>query len=173
MVKFSAQTVLLLISGLVFSTAARASECSSMEVWDIITGMCQPLAMAGMPMKMAMVHGNGFGVYVKEQGPRGDDALSSPNMIMGDIGSSIGDHHYFNLDLMTTFEKWTTPERGYPELLQIGEENQGGNPYLDHQHPHSSPIMGLTLSDAISFGEAQDYFRFSFAPRGESTDAGP
>ena len=47
--------------------------------------------------------------------------------------------------LMGTTELWTYPRRRYPELLQVGEERSDGSPCIDAQHPHSSPIMGLTL----------------------------
>src|SRR5262249_45983389 len=75
-------------------------------------------------------------------------------------------------DYMGTFERWTFPDRGYPELLQIGETDENGVPFIDAQHPHSSPIMGLTLSDTIRLetSREKDYLKFFFAPRGESTD---
>ena len=146
------------------------SDCGAMSVWDIGMAMCMPLPMAGMPMKMLMVHGNIFGSRVWESGPRGRSDYYSTNMVMGDLGTSIGDHHFLNLDMMTTAERWTVPYTGYPLLLQIGEQNQQGVPFIDAQHPHSSPIMGLTLSDTISFGHDKDHIKLFFAPRGESTD---
>lgn len=145
-------------------------ECSSMLVWDMTTGMCMPLPMKDMPMRMAMVHGNMFGVRTFQEGPRGRDAWASPNMLMGDIGTSLGDYHYLNLDLMLTAEKWTFPKRGYPLLLQIGEENENGTPYIDAQHPHSSPIMGLTLSDTIAWKAELNHLKIFFSPRGSTTD---
>lgn len=167
-------TVLLIL--LTATTAAAQdsvgpSDCSAMEVWDVGMGMCMPLPMAGMPMRMFMVHGNGFGTYISEQGPRGQDAVSAPNMFMVDLGTSLGDLHYLNLDYMGTAELWTTPGSGYPELLQIGENRSNGQPFLDAQHPHSTPLMGLTLSDTIKLGsEEKDHLKLFFAPRGESTD---
>jgi len=146
------------------------SDCSHMEVWDYPMGMCMPRPMAGMPMKMLMFHGNAFMTETLEEKPRGRNAFSVPNMFMLDAGSSIGAHHYINLDFMGTLEKWTYPKEGTPELLQIGESQEDGTPFLDAQHPHSSPIMGLTLSDTIAFGNAKDFAKIWFAPRGESTD---
>jgi len=147
------------------------SYCSDMEVWDVDFAMCMPLAMKGMPMQMFMLHGNGFGVYSTSSGPRGRSGFSSPNMVMADLGSSLGDNHYLDLNVMLTAEKWTFPERGYAELLQIGEHDENGKPYLDAQHPHSSPIMGLTLSDTITLGRGKkDHLKLFFAPRGQSTD---
>jgi hypothetical protein len=163
------------IFGLLMSVSAFAeapslpSDCGSMEAWDFSMGMCMPLAMARMPMKMAMLQYNSFITHTNEQGPRGRNAMSIPNMIMADVGSSIGDKHYLNLDVMGTFERWTFPEDGTPELLQIGEENARHEPFLDAQHPHSSPIMGLTLSDTVTLS-GKDYLKFFAAPRGQATD---
>ncbi len=152
------------------SNIVRSSDCSHMETYDISMGMCMPLPMAGMPMTMLMIHGNSFFTATTEGGPRGRDAISLPNMFMADLGTSVSARHYLNLDFMGTLEKWTTPDLGYPELLQIGEDKANGQAYLDAQHPHSSPIMGLTLSDTISFGSHRDYVKIFVAPRGEATD---
>lgn len=147
------------------------TECTSdMEVWDVGAGMCMPLPMAGMPMTMVMVHGNAFGAWVSGEGPRGRREIVSPNMFMIDAGSSVADRHYINLDLMGTVERWSLPEKGYPELLQVGEKNSRDEPFIDAQHPHSSPIMGLTLSDTIKVGSGKDHLKLSIAPRGETTD---
>lgn len=146
------------------------SDCGHMEVWDFSNGMCMPLAMKGMPMKMLMLHYNSFFTQTVEEGPRGRNAFSVPNMFMLDAGASIGDRHYVNVELMATAERWSFPDNGTPELLQIGEENSSHVPYLDAQHPHSSPIMGLTLSDTIALGNGQDHLKIFFAPRGQTTD---
>jgi hypothetical protein len=142
-----------------------------METWDIAMGMCMPIPMGNMPMRMLMVRGNAFGVGVEETGPRGRSAIASPNMVMADLGTSIGAIHYVNLDFMGTIERWTIPYSGYPELLQIGEASSNGVLFLDGQHPHNSPVMGLTLSDTIRFDEnRENNLKLFFAPRGESTD---
>lgn len=145
-------------------------DCTKMQVWDYSTGSCQNLAMKGMPMGMWMVHGNAFLVQSVEEGSRGRNEFSVPNMFTTDIGHSAGDTHYLNANLMLTAERWTFPERGYPELLQIGEHNRAGEPYIDAQHPHSSPIMGLTLSDTIRLSESKNYLKLFFAPRGQATE---
>lgn len=147
-------------------------ECDKMTVWDFETGSCKPLAMAGMPMNMWMIHGNAFLVQNIAEKPRGRNQFASPHWLMGDLGSSFGDRHYINVNLMITAEKWTLPKRGYPELLQIGEDDEDGNPYVDGQHPHSSPIMGITLSDTISLGgiDNLDHLKLSFSPRGQATE---
>jgi hypothetical protein len=148
----------------------QSSSCSEMEVFDFAMGMCMPLPMAGMPMQMLMLRGNSFLTGVTESGPRGREGIAIPNMLMIDLGESVGDSHYFNVEYMGTFERWTFPERGYPELFQIGEENLQGEPFLDAQHPHSSPTMGLTLSDTISLGDGKNHIKIFAAPRGEATD---
>lgn len=150
--------------------ARTSAGCSEMEVWDYAMGMCQPFPMGGMPMRMLMFHGNAFANYTAASGPRGRDGFTIPNMFMIGGGSSVGDAQYFSLDFMGTVEKWTYPRAGYPELLQIGEENGDHQPYVDAQHPHSSPIMGLTLSDTISLGHEKDHVKVFVAPRGQSTD---
>jgi hypothetical protein len=164
---------LLLFFLLVYSPSGLAADpCDEMSVFDPTMGMCMAYPMADMPMKMIMLHGNVFGTHIWEQGPRAQDNWASTSMVMGDFGTSLGNHHYLNLDIMTTAEKWTVPDRGYPLLLQIGETNAQGQPFIDAQHPHSSPIMGLTLSDTMSFGDSKDKnnLKVFFAPRGEATD---
>ncbi|MBC7714880.1 MAG: hypothetical protein H7177_16150 [Rhizobacter sp.] len=149
--------------------AMSPKDCSEMLAWDFETASCQPLAMPGMPSSMWMIHGNTFAVQSFMESPRGRNQFSVPNMIMGDIGTSVGKKNYVNLDLMMTFEKWTFSDRGYPEFLQIGETDKDDLPYVDAQHPHSSPVMGLTLSDTLSLGN-KDHIKFYFSPRGQPTE---
>jgi hypothetical protein len=141
-----------------------------METWDYPTGMCRPLPMKGMPMRMAMLHGRAFFTGTDGGGPRGRGAFLIPNWLMAEIGGSLGDRQYLAVEFMGTAEKWTFPRAGAPELLQIGEEDASGRPFIDAQHPHSSPVMGLTMSDTISLGRGGDHARIWFAPRGASTD---
>jgi len=145
------------------------ASCNHMETWNYEMAMCMPLAMPGMPMRMIMLQGNAFATGIFASGPRGVDGFAVPNMFMLDAGSSVGDNHYVNLDFMGTVEKWTFPSHGYPLILQIGEEDSHGRPFVDAQHPHSSPIMGLTLSDTYSLGN-KNYFKIWAAPRAASTD---
>jgi hypothetical protein len=88
---------------------------------------------------------------------------------MFEAGRNVGQRQFVNIDFMGTTELWTYPRHGYPELLQVGEERGDGSPYIDAQHPHSSPIMGLTLSDTMGLADDRS-LKLSFAPRGESTD---
>lgn len=147
------------------------SDCGESEIWDSVTAMCMPYPM-GHEMSHLMIHGNIFATGIAQSGPRGEDAIVSTQMLMGNLGRTLGEHHFVNLGLMVTGEKWTLPAKGYPLILQTGESNHDGYPYIDAQHPHSSPIMGITLSDTIRLGESsgKNYLKFFFAPRGQSTD---
>lgn len=147
------------------------SDCSNAEVWDSVTAMCFPYP-TGQKMTHLMLHGNIFLTGITQSGPRGDDAITSTQMLMGNLGKTLGDKHYVNLGIMTTIEKWTLPSKGYPLILQTGESNQDGAPYIDNQHPHNTPIMGLTLSDTIRLGDGENksHIKVSFSPRGQSTD---
>lgn len=151
---------------------ASPASLGPMEVWDEDMQMAMPFPMAHMPMRMLMLHGCGFFEAVAEEGvQRGGGDFSGPNMFMADLGTSIGDAQYLNLDVMLTTDLWLVPKTGTPELLQIGENRADGTPFVDAQHPHSSPIMGLTLSDTIALdsGDKSNLKLFA-APRGESTD---
>src|SRR5262249_40495780 len=118
---------------------------------------------------MMMFHMNTFGVYTSESGLRGRHEVSAPNMFMADLFKPVGTMHLLGIEFMGTLEKWTYPEAGYPELLQVGERNASGQPFVDAQHPHSTPIMGLTLSDTLALGDKKQLKLFA-APRGESTE---
>lgn len=150
--------------------AMSAKDCTKDQVWDHSMGSCRQLAMLNMPMAMWMVHANAFLVQTASQGPRGYDYFAAPNILMLEGGKSAGDRHYLDVNLMLTLERWTFPKSGYPETFQIGEKNENEQPYIDAQHPHSSPIMGLTLSDTIRLGEGTDYLRLFIAPRGQATE---
>ncbi|MBS1962669.1 MAG: hypothetical protein JST04_10665 [Bdellovibrionales bacterium] len=163
--------ILGLIGLLPWASARAAEECEKGEAWDAGMAMCMPIPAAGKTVRSLSVRANAFGAYVTGSGPRGKDAFAAPNWVMADLGTSAGERHYFNLDFMGTAEKWTFPRSGYPLLGQIGEHDENGAPFIDSQHPHSSPIMGLTLSDTIALGDGEGRsLKLSFAPRGESID---
>ena len=169
--KLSEPLISFVMTCLLSFTVLAHESCNEMETWDTSMGMCMPLAMKEMPMRMLMVQGHSFLVESAESSLRGRSDLAAPNMFMIDLGTSVSDSHYLNLDFMGTLERWTFPNAGYPELLQIGEANQAGQPFIDAQHPHSSPIMGLTFSDTIRLQQdSANHLKIFFAPRGESTD---
>ncbi len=143
-----------------------------MEVMDVDMQMVMPFARPNMkPMTMLMLHGYSFFETVAEEGAqRGRADFSAPNMFMADLGTTLDDHQYLNLDVMLTSDLWTVPATGTPELLQIGENQANGQPFIDAQHPHSSPLMGLTLSDTFSLADDKSNLKLFAAPRGESTD---
>jgi len=172
MLRIHLLAVALLLPLSQIALAQDSESCGDSQIWDTSMSMCMPKpnGSASQPTKMLMFQGYSFFTETAEERPRGRDAFSVPNMFMVDLGSSVGSNQFINLDLMGTFERWTFPENGTPELLQIGETQKDNQPYLDAQHPHSSPIMGLTLSDAISLGQNKDAVKVWFAPRGESTD---
>lgn len=68
-------------------------DCAEHEVWDYSMATCRKLSMPGMPMSMWMIHGNGFLVQTFQEGQRGRDEFAIPNMIMSEVGRSLGDRH--------------------------------------------------------------------------------
>ena len=151
------------------SATSNAHACKADESWDNAMSMCMPSAGPGGAHTVVSGQFNVFGVFDVAQGPRGVDQFGAPNMFMLDVGRAVTARQFLDLNLMGTAELWTYPQRGYPQLLQIGEQRSDGQPYLDAQHPHTSPIMGLTLSDTVSL-ESSETLKLFFAPRGESTD---
>lgn len=144
-------------------------QCGPHQIWDLTSNMCLSAADPDNPVWNVMLHGNIFLVSDWQTGPRKDDAIASPNMLMLDVGHTLAQNHYLSMEIMLTGEQWSYPKTGYPELLQIGERNRDGVAYLDAQHPHSSPVMGLTFKDTIRLAP-QKFVKLFFAPRGESTD---
>jgi hypothetical protein len=143
--------------------------CPDGQHWDSSMNMCMPDATAKTSVDF---HVNAFLVGGAESGPRGRDAVDSPNMWMIDLNHKISDQNLFKVEWMGTAELWTVPKDGVPELLQIGENKQDGTPYVDAQHPHSSPVMGLTFEDIIQLHDDHQ-LTFFFAPRGEATAGVP
>jgi hypothetical protein len=149
---------------------ANGGQCPANQQWDPAMKMCMPGNSSGL---MTMFHYNQFIVLTGASGPRGRTAVTAPNMWMLMVDKKISDLNTVELSWMGTTDLWTVPKNGTPELFQAGEANASGKPYIDAQHPHSSPIMGLTFSDIMSFGaNGEKKLTFFFAPRGEAT-AGP
>jgi hypothetical protein len=144
--------------------------CGSGSYFHFGMSMCLPKpTRLGHFSGMAM--GNLFLALDAVEGPRGTTQIVAPNWAMFDLGVDLARWNRLELDVMLTAERWLLPGGGYPLLLQIGEENSQGLPFIDAQHPHSSPLMGLTLTDVFSFSAMRTRIvRVFFAPRGESTD---
>lgn len=130
------------------------------------------LALLTTPLRAdeLMVHGYSYLVGTSETGPRGVNSLSSPNMLMSTWDHPFTKSQTLHMQLMLTAERWTLPDAGYPELLQVGESRGDGSAYIDYQHPHSSPIMGIGVADTIELGDSNHTLELSFAPRGPSSD---
>lgn len=138
--------------------------------WDATMGMCMPDLSGKSNLNF---HINQYMIGITESGPRGRTAFSAPNMFNLTFQQIISSCDSVKVDWMGTTDKWTTPQDGTPELLQTGEANKEGKPYLDAQHPHTSPVMGLTFAVVHCLSKNNDNkFTLSFAPRGEAT-AGP
>jgi len=144
--------------------------CSTGEYWSFGMSMCLPRP-AALGNFRAMIMGAIFLADVGVSGKRSAHELVAPNWIMLDLGVDVARWNRLELDAMLTFERWTFPDSGYPLPFQVGEENEHGVPFVDAQHPHSSPLMGLTLTDVMSLSATKTRIvRVWFAPRGESTD---
>lgn len=131
-------------------------------------GMCMPDGRTNLSF-----HANQFLVGISGSGPRGRTAFSAPNMFMLAFSQRISGCDSVKVDWMGTTDLWTVPRNGTPELLQTGESDKNGVPFVDAQHPHTSPVMGLTFAVVHCFGKkGNNSFTLSFAPRGEAA-AGP
>jgi hypothetical protein len=112
-----------------------------------------------------MVHGVEF-IEDDQQfgGPRGADQFGALGWIMGMASHPIGSRSRLRLRSMFSADPWTVTDRGYPELLQSGEEYDG-QPIHDRQHPHNlfmelAALYEVRLTDGLG---AQLYA----APAGE------
>ena len=153
------------------NSPAPTGQCAEPNThWDDAMGMCMPDLTGKSNLNF---HINQYMIGITESGPRGRTAFSAPNMFNLTFQQIISKCDSVKIDWMGTTDKWTTPKDGTPELLQTGEANKEGKPYLDAQHPHTSPIMGLTFSVIHCLSKDNDNkITLSFAPRGEAT-AGP
>lgn len=143
-------------------------ECGPDEYWDEAMQICMPLGKTSLSF-----HANQFLIGLTGSGPRGRTAFSAPNMFMVNFQQRISACDSVKVQWMGTTDKWTTPTKGTPLLLQTGESDKNGVPFIDAQHPHTSPVMGLTFAVVHCMGKlGDDSFTLSFSPRGEAT-AGP
>ncbi|MDB4966470.1 MAG: hypothetical protein JWN44_2159 [Myxococcales bacterium] len=144
--------------------------CGPDQYWSFAMSMCswRPSARGHVS---GMVMGALFLADVGVSGRRSAHDLAAPHWLMLDVGVDLARWNRLELDVMLTAERWTIPDSGYPLPFQVGEENEHQVPFVDAQHPHSSPIMGLALADVVSLSTTTTrLLRVWFAPRGESTD---
>ena len=145
-------------------------QCATNEYWSFAMSMCMARPARRGNFR-AMVMGALFLADVGVSGKRSTHDLVAPNWLMFDGGVDLARWNRLELDAMFTAERWTYPDAGYPLPFQVGEENEHGVPFVDAQHPHSSPLMGLSLADVMSLSSTNlRLLRVWFAPRGESTD---
>jgi hypothetical protein len=81
-----------------------------------------------------MLHGNVFVGYDYQAGDAGDDQLVSQNWLMAMAGHELAGG-LVTARAMLSLEPLTLGKRGYPLLLQSGEQVDG-QPLVDRQHPH-------------------------------------
>jgi hypothetical protein len=147
-----------------------ADSCSAAEYWSFAMSMCMARPRQRGDVR-AMIMGAIFLADVGVSGKRSAHDLAAPNWLMLDVGVDVARWNRLELDAMFTAERWTYPDAGYPLPFQVGEANEHGVPFVDAQHPHSSPLMGLSLADVMSLSSTKlRLVRVWFAPRGESTD---
>ena len=95
-----------------------------------------------------MLHGFVFAQYDKQGGRRGADQFGSLNWGMLMASREVGGGS-FQARTMLSLDPATVTGRGYPLLLQSGEQYQG-KPIHDRQHPHDFWMeLGLLYERAI------------------------
>ena len=101
-----------------------------------------------------MAHGSAWGVYTDQTGPRGDDKLyvQSMTMLMAEREFEGG---RLQLKTMLSAEP-LMKNRGYPNLFATGE-TAGGEPLVDHQHPHDL-FMELAARVDVDIAEGTTAF---------------
>jgi hypothetical protein len=109
------------------------------------------------------LHGEGFGIYSAESGPRGRDKIFSTNWVMGAASHRVGPGT-LTLHSMFSLEPLTITNRQYPLLFQEGE-TANGLPIINGQHPHDA-IMELAASYQVPLGEKASFTLYG-GPRGE------
>lgn len=90
--------------------------------------------MRGAGAWMFMLHGTVFVQQIVQRGPRGDSQFGSLNWGMLMASHDLGGGR-FQARTMLSLDAVGVSGRGYPLLLQSGEQYQG-RPVRDRQHPH-------------------------------------
>jgi hypothetical protein len=123
---------------------------------------------AGMPGRHAfpgswrlMFHGDVFGVFTDQGGPRGGEQGFSTNMLMAAASRVLGGG-MFTLRGMASLEPLMGPQ-GYRLLLQTGETADGRTHLVDHQHPHDV-AMELAAIYSHSLGARTSAFAYLGSP---------
>jgi hypothetical protein len=100
-------------------------------------------------------------VYDHQSGPRGDDKLFAPGMLMGMARRPLGNG-------TLQFKAMLSPDplmgkRGYPLLLASGETADGETRLVDRQHPHDF-FMELSASVSQNIGNNNSVFLYAGLP---------
>ena len=108
-----------------------------------------------------MAHGNLDLVYSHQSGPRGDDKLFVPGMLMGMAKRPLGEG-------TLQFKAMVSPDplmgkSGYPLLLASGETADGVEHLVDRQHPHDF-FMELSASVSQPLGGNASAFLYGGLP---------
>jgi hypothetical protein len=110
-----------------------------------------------------MGHGNVFGIYNRQTGPRGGSQVMSFNWLMFMASRNLAGGR-LQFRTMLSAEPWTVPAEGYPLLLQSGETFNGAALH-DRQHPHDLFMeLGVLYERPITETTA---FELYLAPAGE------
>jgi len=110
---------------------------------------------------MVMGHALINGVYVSQDGPRGDDKAFLAGMIMAMASRDLGPGT-LQLRGMISPDP-LMGEEGYPLLLAAGETADGVDPLVDRQHPHDL-FMELAASFSLPLGEGRSVFLYGGLP---------
>ena len=107
---------------------------------------------------MAMVHGFAYAVYDDQGGPRGDQRIFGPNMVMGMAQRPLGSGT-FGVRSMLSLDPATVEGDGYLLLFQTGETADGVRPLIDRQHPHDF-MMELATTFSVPIGAEDSLFGY-------------
>jgi len=110
---------------------------------------------------MLMGHALINGVYVTQDGPRGDDKSFLAGMIMGTASRPLG-AGTLQLKAMISPDPLMGGD-GYPLLLAAGESANGVDPLIDRQHPHDL-FMELAASWSVKVGDGRSLYIYGGLP---------
>lgn len=111
---------------------------------------------------MGMTHGFADLVYDHQGGPRGDEDVFAPTMLML-MAQRPAAGGTFGARAMVSIDPATVGKRGYPLLLQTGETADGRTPLIDRQHPHDL-FMELAATYSHPLGERGSVFGYFGLP---------
>jgi hypothetical protein len=111
---------------------------------------------------MLMGHALLNGVYVWQDGPRGDEKAFLAGMVMGAARRDFANGGVLNFRAMLSPDPFMGAS-GYPLLFAAGETADGVEPLIDRQHPHDL-FMELSASYSHRLGERSSVFVYGGLP---------